>query len=289
MIVTKEGNKLFLDKREGSAFDLVSVNENATEAPTDDKESMNSALALSMEASYVNRCFTQQAVLASERVAFSRPNPLQPQGEPAVPPCVYRYRQWALGSDVNLVLRTHLDAGLQQSGSTSEITEDFEATHGPAETQFLTLKTLLEYDSRVSNTPDWRQKLDSMKGAVLATELKNNGVKLARWTLEALLSGADQMRVGFVSRQSPKDRRRHVLLGSGLFKPQDFASQMNFDVNAGWGIVKTVVDLCLNKLEDGKYVLMKDPNKPVLRLYAVPAGALERDDSVASVDGSVVE
>ncbi len=222
---------------------------------------MNSALALSMEASYVNRCFTQQAVNSAEKVEFQ-------QHKDTRAPCVHRYRQWTLGN-VNLVLRTHLDAALQQLGAASDM--KFESTFDPSETQFTTLHTLLEYDSRVSNTPDWRQKLDSMKGAVLATELKNNGVQLARWTMEALLSGSDQMRIGFVSRQTPKNRRRHVLLGTGVFKPQDFCTQINFDVNSGWGIVKTVVDLFMRKLEDGKYVLMKDPNKPVLRLYRVPA------------------
>lgn len=31
--------------------------------------------------------------------------------------------------------------------------------------------------------------------------------------------------------------------------------------------------------EDGKYVLMKDPNKPVMRIYAVPANTFEEDSS----------
>ena len=34
---------------------------------------------------------------------------------------------------------------------------------------------------------DWRQKLDSQRGAVLATELKNNSNKLAKWTLQVYL------------------------------------------------------------------------------------------------------
>lgn len=29
---------------------------------------------------------------------------------------------------------------------------------------------------------------------------------------------------------------------------------------------------------DGKYVIMKDPNKPIVRLYAIPADAFERDE-----------
>jgi translation initiation factor 3 subunit D len=49
---------------------------------------------------------------------------------------------------------------------------------------------------------------------------------------------------------------------------------MNLSLSNGWGIVRTIVDMCL-KREDGKYVLVRDPNKPILRLYEVPAGSFE--------------
>jgi translation initiation factor 3 subunit D len=40
----------------------------------------------------------------------------------------------------------------------------------------------------------------------------------------------------------------------------DFAAQLNVSLANGWGIVRTVADLCL-KMPEGKYVLVKDPNK----------------------------
>jgi len=43
-------------------------------------------------------------------------------------------------------------------------------------------------------------------------------------------------------------------------RPSDFAAQLNVSLNNGWGIVRTIVDLCL-KHPEGKYVLIKDPNK----------------------------
>jgi translation initiation factor 3 subunit D len=43
-------------------------------------------------------------------------------------------------------------------------------------------------------------------------------------------------------------------------RPVDFATQLNVSLMNGWGIVRTVVDLCL-KHPEGKYVLIKDPNK----------------------------
>lgn len=46
------------------------------------------------------------------------------------------------------------------------------------------------------NGVDWRQKLDSQRGAVLATELKNNSYKLARWTCCAMLAGSEYLKLG---------------------------------------------------------------------------------------------
>ena len=58
------------------------------------------------------------------------------------------------------------------------------------------------------------------------------------------------------------------------YDPRKFAEQMNLNLNNGWGIVRTIVDMCLRK-PDGKYVLVKDPNKPLLRLYEVPSNTFE--------------
>lgn len=43
---------------------------------------------------------------------------------------------------------------------------------------------------------DWRQRLESQRGAVFATELRNNSNKLAKWTASALLSGVDIIKLG---------------------------------------------------------------------------------------------
>ena len=75
------------------------------------------------------------------------------------------------------------------------------------------------------------------------------------------------------------------------WKPRDFAAQMNLYLSNGWGIVRTIVDICLrheiaheddgddkNNTDEAKFVLMKDPNKPTLRLYEVPLGDIDGDE-----------
>ena len=49
------------------------------------------------------------------------------------------------------------------------------------DTQFLTIKALNEWDSKVANGVEWRQKLDMQRGAVLANELRNNSCKLVKY------------------------------------------------------------------------------------------------------------
>jgi hypothetical protein len=64
----------------------------------------------------------------------------------------------------------------------------------------------------------------------------------------------------YVSRANPRESSRHTILGTQWYKPRDFASQMNINLANGWGVVRTIADLCL-KQPEGKYVLLKDPNK----------------------------
>lgn len=81
----------------------------------------------------------------------------------------------------------------------------------------------------------------------------------------------------FVSRANPKSNDKHVILGVIGWKPRDFAAQMNLSLSNGWGIVRTIADMIKNR-EDGRYVLVKDPNKSILRLYEVPQGSFDEDD-----------
>ena len=57
---------------------------------------------------------------------------------------------------------------------------------------------------------------------------------------------------------------------------------MALNLNNGWGIVRTIVDMCL-KMDDGKYVLVKDPNKSILRLYSVPDNTFEEEIEEAPI------
>ncbi|KAH7437068.1 hypothetical protein KP509_05G054900 [Ceratopteris richardii] len=259
IVVQRVGNKLFFDKRDGSQLDLLSVNETSQEPLPEAKEDINSAYSLSVEAAYINQNFSQQVLIRDgNKVDFEEPNPFASEGE-EVASVAYRYRKWKLDEDTHLIARCEVHSLLDAKGQTN----------------FLTLNALNEFDPKLTGV-DWRQKLETQRGAVLATELKNNANKLAKWTAQALLANADTMKLGYVSRVHPRDHFNHVILSVQGYKPKEFASQINLNTSNMWGIVKAIVDVCL-KLNEGKYVLVKDPSKPQVRLYEVPADAFEND------------
>ena len=291
IIVTRDGGCTYLDKRDRSSFDLLTVNETAQDPVPEEKESINGVEKLSQEATLINQNFSQQVLCGPEkRKEMAEPNPFA-AGETDVAPVGYRYRKWRVDDDTVLIARCELHAVTEYKG----------------EEQTCTVKSLNEFDSKVSGM-DWRQKIETQRGAVcvaprtlssrarspscfcapqpllstpaqrllqvLATELKNNANKLAKWTCQALLAGADMMKIGYVTRAHPRDNSNHVVLATQTHKPKDFAAQINLSVANMWGIFKAVNDLT-KKLPDGKYLLVKDPNKPLLRLYEIAADAFD--------------
>ncbi|XP_057948640.1 eukaryotic translation initiation factor 3 subunit D-like [Malania oleifera] len=259
IVIQRVGNKLFFDKRDGSQLDLLSVHETSQEPLPEAKDDINSAYSLSVEAAYINQNFSQQALIRDgNKVTFEEPNPFANEGE-EVASVAYRYRRWKLDDDMYLVARCEVQSVIEVNNQRS----------------FLTLNALNEFDPKYSGV-DWRQKLETQRGAVLATELKNNANKLAKWTAQALLASADLMKLGYVSRVHPRDHFNHVILSVVGYKPREFAAQINLNTSNMWGIVKSIVDLCM-KLNEGKYVLVKDPSKPQVRIYEVPPDAFDND------------
>lgn len=85
----------------------------------------------------------------------------------------FRYKLFPLSETQNLVLRTEVDAYAKG---------------------YAMVRALHEFDPKISF--DWRSKLETQRGAVVATELKNNSAKLARWTCQAMLGGLDVIKLG---------------------------------------------------------------------------------------------
>lgn len=199
IVIVRQGNKIFLDKRDNATLDMVTVNENAADAPAEptdgNKDGINQPGALAEEATYINHNFANQVVLENEtnKVEMTHENPFYNASEETEPPAskAYKYRRFDLSTSdedpMYLIVRTELDAVQKNAISGDD--------------QFVTVKALNEFDNKAQGSGgalDWRTKLVSQRGAVVATEMKNNSVKLARWTVQSILSKADVMKLGFV-------------------------------------------------------------------------------------------
>lgn len=284
IVVQRIGGKLFMETREGSLVNYPTVNETSHDAPKDEKalqpeEAVNSYQRLAVEAATINHNFSQAVLLPKESGTYDFPEPYpfdeEPDEDNSEHPrkrasAAYRYRKWTLGSGENAITVV----------ARCEVSSACMPTRPGASPEFLSVKTLNEYfDRNARQSTDWRAKLDAQRGAVLGTEVKNNANKLARWTAEAVLADVSQIKFGFVSRVKAQEPSPHIILGTQMYRPKEFAAQINLNRRNMWGILKQIIDLCYKHIDDrGKAVILKDPNKAVLRLYLVPDNAFEEDE-----------
>lgn len=264
---------LFFDKRDQSQFDFLTVSETAYQAPSQEEGPER----LALEATVINQNFSQQILKKSGRHHMELPNPFfDPDEDVGQEPAsvAFRYRKFQLDDEgTTLICRTELHGLVKQ------------------QTQYMTAYCLNEYNSsnnstsnnnnnnntNHSNTTSWRDKIDAQRGAVLAHELKNNSFKIAKWTAQSILAGAHHMKLGFVSRASPKVPSEHVVLATQFYRPADFATQQGLQEGVMWSIFRMFVAL-LEKVEPGKYVIVRNPNKALMHLYQVPQDAFEEEE-----------
>jgi translation initiation factor 3 subunit D len=276
IMVTKKGNSIRLDKRNGGVVDYISVNENASETPLEG-DGMNCRQALSVEATKLQK-EVRDVIKSSDEIVF------QPMPE-GFSEGVIKYRKFWMDT-FSLVVRGSCHFALQGKGGTLEDVEY--STIPESETSLVNCYALNEYE-KVGI--EYRRGLDHQRGAILASELKNNWVKIARymllirWVTECELVGVETMKLAFVSRSGFKDRKKHVLLGIVTERTDTIMQKMGMEMSNGYGILKALVDLWFGVtvvkngdelqvveeggLEDGNYCVVKDPYKSVLYVYRV--------------------
>ena len=253
-LVTKRisSSSVIIDQRDevqmSSLFSLdqILVSETANDPPADEREAFNSAHNLAIEATRINS-IVPNIISSSESQLNVGADCPAPKG------LAYKYFKWTMGEGKHLVIRSVLNAA-SRIGSKEDL---------------ILVRSLLEFDSsRSSGSLDWRSKLDNQRGAILANEIKNNNAIIARWVFQAYLAQVDNIKLVYVSRISPKDRVHHELLALQDIEHSELATQMNLDTANGFGILRALFDL-VSKLEsEDSIVIVRDPSKPILRLYS---------------------
>jgi len=271
IVVTKIQNKLIFDKRDGSQVDFLTVNETAREPPSNDSpEAMNSPMKLGQEASCINQNFSQMVLdPAYPAEEMERENPFEEESQGQAASGAYRYRKITLPGNQKEELE------FNQLPVTLAVRTEINCKMPGEDGSLVSVKALNEYDPKLNYS--WRTALETQRGAVLATELKNNAFKLGRWTAQAILSGSDTMKIGYASRMRPNDPWSHAILGVQTYNTDSFAEQIGMTRNNAYGILRNIIDVVM-AYDDGKYLIMKDPIKSLLRIYEIPWDTFQDED-----------
>jgi len=266
-VVIQRVNKFyFFDKREESTIDLPTVNETSG-LPSNQNEDQ-SAERLSQEAAFINQVFTQQVLSKTKAPIRVSDDDENAGDEEDVAPVLYRYRKWDLGDDNILIVRCEVNCAVEEN----------------TKTKYGYIRALNEFDPKVTGI-DWRHSLETQRGTVLATEIKNNAHKLAKWTVSAMLGGCEWMKLGYVTRGNRGlNVNSHVVLGVQSYRPLEFGPQsVGLSVSNLWGVWRVFMEMSKG-LKNGQHVLVKDPAKGLVRLYEVPADAFGDGEGQAEDD-----
>lgn len=253
VIVTKKGGNIFFDKRESTFH--IPVNENSP--ITDVKESdINHPTKLELEDIEVSNAFVDGS-LAKNSVNLGGASPIS---STAAIPKGYKYVKFELPNgastdddsqgSVSILVRVALDAYTYTASSN------------------VAIHSLLQYESN-----DWRTKFNGgSQGNIFVDEMKKNNNKLSQWTMQSLLGGLNQIKLGFITRENPKSNAAHLVAGTMTSNVDILCQQLKLSINNGWGIVKSFIDIIEHEggEEDYRFVIFKTPNSQKIIIYKVP-------------------
>jgi hypothetical protein len=143
---------------------------------------------------------------------------------------------------------------------------------------------------------NWKNTIDTALITCLNKEIHNNSFKASRWLIQAMLADVDHIKFAFVSRKDMPDNTKHQVLATHTIRTKNWAKQLNLNLDEMWKNLKFIVDTVEKESaafkahqaesaltekkegEDGEedadedqdhseYILLKDFNKLVLRLF----------------------
>jgi len=267
--VEKREGKIILDCGESHAYSkstedrvisYTTISENATTPPDEKDTGINGVQRLSWEATMSNHYFGQQALLPDNNYVLGDEPKFKLGANKIKPRKGYIYKAWDMGNGIKLCVRCQVDAYIKEEKSTGD--EEEKKTE---EIRLVNLRAINEfYETKRQMT--WKQALENNR-SVVTTEISiNDSTKLTKWTIEALLSGVENIRMAYLARRKINDNKKHDIIEVARYTTKELKSLINLNYESCWGILKMIIQ-ALHEQEDGSYYLVKDPNKPVIRLY----------------------
>lgn len=261
VMIDKEGDRLVFDKRQKSNISIYTVDENAqgNAAPThgeDRRPSKDQFGELARECTQANVAFSEQLISGRGKVACKERNiPFSTSdATKAKSRVAYLYRQFQY-DEGTVVCRCEVN-GYQGTKNDLVLT-----------------RCVLQYNPQSSQAQDWKKTIGTKYRTIMLGAIRQNRSMVARWTAQAILAGAKKVKLGFVARNRITSNTSHSLCTTRSFTDKEMANEVNGGNGRDmprnmWGmffaIVKTV-----RAEEDGRFILVKDPNQPRLRIYRI--------------------
>eukprot|EP00331_Platyophrya_macrostoma_P033978 CAMPEP_0176445192 /NCGR_PEP_ID=MMETSP0127-20121128/23539_1 /TAXON_ID=938130 /ORGANISM="Platyophrya macrostoma, Strain WH" /LENGTH=540 /DNA_ID=CAMNT_0017830899 /DNA_START=39 /DNA_END=1661 /DNA_ORIENTATION=+ len=168
---------------------------------------------------------------------------------------MFRYRRYDIGgsSPFIVLVRSEIDAGTPNPQK-------------PNSFLYLRLFGLLEHAA----SHQWQDT--SAASNILTTELKHNSFKVARWIARSVLSGADLMKIGLISRN--KTANQHNLVGIISQDPTTLGSQVGVTSATLWSNAIALLTALLQESEkcmvngQANLFFVKNANNNVIELIS---------------------
>lgn len=224
------------------------VDETSIDKLPQDADSMNSLSSLAQEA-------TQAQYIARHMMVARGLEPIQ---MPEVCPQVvtdgtaaitsYIYRTFTV-DDMTVIVRAPLLAHTQGKAN-----------------EHVYIGTCFEFDGSYGGYHvDYRKNIDNLYASVFSNEIKTNAAHMHRMACEAMLMGADEVRLAWVSRTNATANTKHTLVHSNSHSFQQFISMLQARrVDYYEGIA---THLCALLVEAGDYTLLREPNERSISLF----------------------
>lgn len=268
--VEKREGKIILDYSETRTLAYTTINENATTPPDEKDDGINGARTLSWEATMSNHYFGQQALLPGADYVLGPEPEFKVSADKAKPRKGYIYKVWEMGNGIKLCVRCQVDSYIKEEKG-PEVEEEGKKSKKEVKEEekkditLVNLRAVNEcYEGKRQTT--WKKALENNRSAVTSEISINNSTKLAKWTIEALLSGVNNIRLAYLIRRKINDNSKHDIVEVARYTTRELRNLINLNYEACWGVLNMIIQELHNE-EDGSYYLVKDPNKLVIRLY----------------------
>ncbi|MES1906824.1 MAG: hypothetical protein MHM6MM_000056 [Cercozoa sp. M6MM] len=115
---------------------------------------------------------------------------------------------------------------------------------------------------------DWRRKLQSQPATVSMGEIRANLPLVSRWAMQAALAGAEDFRLGFVSRKLVTNNKTHECLHVERLTMGALLPRLRLELRNAYAVLKELLD-AVRTAPDGKYLYLKHPEKSQVLVYRV--------------------